>query len=48
MVLDEDDMPATFIQTLNQVGEGTTKDIKEPTDDATFERQARDSVKLYR
>ncbi len=41
-------MPATFIKTLNQVGDGTTKDIQEPTDDATFERQSRDVVKLYR
>lgn len=37
-----------FIKKLNAEGEGTPKDIQEPTDDTTFERQSRDAVKLYR
>ncbi len=41
-------MSAEFTKTLNAIGEGTTKDIQDPTDDATFERKSRDAVKLYR
>lgn len=37
-----------FVKKLNAEGEGTPRDIQPPTDDATFERQSRDAVKLYR
>ena len=41
-------MPGEFIKKMNAVGDGTTRDIQEPTDDLTFERNSRDAVKLYR
>lgn len=41
-------MPSDFVRKLNEIGEGTPKDIQAPTDDTTFERQSRDLVKLYR
>lgn len=41
-------MPDEFIRKLNQIADGTPKDIQAPSDDTTFERQSRDLVKLYR
>ena len=41
-------MDPEFVKTLNAIAEGTPKDICDPTDDTTFERISRDSVKLYR
>ena len=37
-----------FVKTMNAIAEGTPKDIKDPTDDTTFERVSKESVKLYR
>lgn len=48
LLAEEDKMPEEFIKKLNKEGEGTPRDIQPPTDDVTFERQSRDSVKLYR
>ena len=41
-------MHAEFVKTMNAIADGTPKDIKDATDDATFERVSKDSVKLYR
>ena len=45
---DESGMNPEFVKTMNSIAEGTPKDITDPTDDHTFERTAKDSVKLYR
>ena len=41
-------MNPEFVKTMNAIAEGTPKDINDPTDDTTFERTSKDSVKLYR
>ena len=41
-------MIAEFVKKMNEIAEGTPKDIKSPTDDVTFERKAKDLVALYR
>ena len=40
-------MPDEFVRKMNQIADGTTRDIQKPTDDATFERKSRDLLKLY-
>ena len=47
-LLAEDEMPDDFVRKLNEIGDGTPRDIQAPTDDTTFERQSREKVKLYR
>ena len=37
-----------FVKTMNAIADGTPKDITDPTDDTTFERVSKESVKLYR
>lgn len=46
--LDEDDMPDEFLKMMNAICDDTSKDIKAPTDDVTFEKKSKDLVKLYR
>lgn len=48
VVMEENDMNDEFVKTMNAIAEGTPKDIKDPTDDTTFERVSKESVKLYR
>jgi len=45
---DEDGMLAEFVKTMNAIADGTPKDIRNATDDNTFERKSRDLVTLYR
>ena len=40
-------MPDEFVRKMNEIADGTTRDIQAPTDDTTFERKSRDLVKLY-
>lgn len=47
-IMEETAMHAEFVKTMNAIAEGTPKDIKDATDDDTFERKSRDSVTLYR
>ena len=44
---DEESMPDEFVRKMNQIADGTPKDIQAPTDDTTFERKSRDLVKLF-
>lgn len=37
-----------FVKKMNSICEGTPRDIKAATDDATFERQSKDKLRLYR
>ena len=41
-------MPPEFLKMMNAMVDDTSKNIKEPTDDVTFERKSKDVVKLYR
>ena len=41
-------MIAEFVQKMNAIAEGTPRDIRDATDDTTFERKSKDLVKLYR
>ena len=45
---EEDNMTDEFVKTMNSAADGTPRDIKEATDDTTFERKSKDLVKLYR
>ena len=36
-----------FVKKMNAIADGTPKDIKDATDDTTFERKSRDVVTLY-
>lgn len=45
---EESEMDPEFVKTMNAIAEGTPKDISDPTDDTTFERTSKSSVKLYR
>ena len=45
---DEDGMLAEFVKTMNGIADGTPKDIRNATDDTTFERKSRELVTLYR
>jgi hypothetical protein len=47
-VMEEGQMDPEFVKTMNAIADGTPKDICDSTDDTTFERTSRDSVKLYR
>ena len=47
-LIDEEDMQAEFVKTMNAIAEGIPKDIQNATDDETFERKSRDLVTLYR
>ena len=40
-------MLSEFVRKMNEIADGTPKDIQPPTDDTTFERKSRDLVKLY-
>ena len=44
---DEDHFSPKFARKMNEITEGTPRDIQPPTDDTTFERKSRDLVKLY-
>lgn len=47
-IAEEDETAGDFSKEMNAIAEGMPQDIKEPTDDTTFERKSRDLVKLYR
>ena len=40
-------MPSEFVRKMNEIADGTPRDIQPPTDDVSFERKSRDLVKLY-
>ena len=40
-------MSDEFVKTMNATADGTPRDIQAATDDSTFERKAKDLVKLY-
>ena len=41
-------MIGEFVKQMNAIGEGTPRDIRDATDDTTFERKSKDLLKLYR
>ncbi len=45
---DESAMLETFVRKMNDIADGTPKDISDATDDVTFERKSKDLVTLYR
>lgn len=45
---EEDNMNPEFTKTMNAIADGTPRDINDATDDTTFERKSKESVKLYR
>ncbi|XP_065886890.1 gelsolin, cytoplasmic-like [Dysidea avara] len=46
-VINQDSMSDEFVKTMNATADGTPRDIQAATDDSTFERKAKDLVKLY-
>ena len=45
---EESGMLADFVRKMNDIADGTPKDIGDATDDTTFERKSKDLVTLYR
>ena len=41
-------MPADFIKQMNATAEGTPRDIQKEVDDLTYEKKAKELVKLYK
>lgn len=41
-------MPADFVKQMNATAEGTPRDIQKEVDDLTFEKKAKELVKLYK
>eukprot|EP00731_Ephydatia_muelleri_P020263 Em0012g1088a len=47
-VIEESAMPADFIKLMNATADGTPRDIQKEVDDLTFEKKAKEAVKLYK